>query len=61
MYRNECLKLYAEQHNINYEEACKLYDNKEIGGYELFEAYLHEEGIFGYTTAIITTFRECFK
>ena len=61
MFKMECLKLYAEQHDLKYSEACMQFDKGLITSYDLFEAYLTEEGIFGYTQSIITTFRSCFN
>lgn len=55
MLKNEVIKLYAEQEGITFEEA-----RNTATPYELFQAFLHEEGIFGYTDMIITTFREIY-
>ena len=55
MFKLEIIKLYAEDHNMDFSTA------KEVATpYELFDTYLRYEGFIGYTDAIITAFRECF-
>lgn len=55
MFKLEIIKLYAEDHNMDFNTA------KEVATpYELFDTYLRYEGFIGYTDAIITAFRECF-
>ena len=55
MFKLEVIKLFAEEHNLSFDEAKAI-----ATPYELFDTYLRYEGIIGYTDAIITTFRECF-
>lgn len=55
MFKMEIVKLFAENHNITFDEA-----NAVATPWELFDTYLRYEGIIGYTNQIITTFRECF-
>lgn len=56
MFKNEVIKLFAEDQNLSFDEAKAV-----ATPYELFDTYLRYEGIIGYTDAIITTFRECFN
>ena len=56
-------KAYAEMANGNpHPITVKAeYDAGYITKYELFEAFLHYEGIYGYTNKIITAFRICYE
>ena len=55
MFKSELYQMFAEQNYLSLETA------KEIATpYELFDAFLANEGIIGYTDKIIHTFRECF-
>lgn len=56
MFKNEVIKLFAEDQNLSFDKAKAV-----ATPYELFDTYLRYEGIIGYTDAIITTFRECFN
>ena len=51
---------YAEYNEMTEEEAKELYKKGRIGKIDLLEAYLHDEGIFGYTDALWGIF-EAFK
>ena len=52
---------YAEMHNTTSQEARDQYINGVISPFELFESYLENEGIYGYTQAIVTAFRICYN
>lgn len=43
---------YAEYNEMTEEEAKELYEDGRIGKIDLLEAYLHDEGIFGYTDTL---------
>ena len=55
MFKNEVIRLFAEDHGLTLSEAMKV-----ATPWELFDTYLRYEGIIGYTDQIITTFREIF-
>ena len=55
MFKLEVISLFAEDHNMSFDEAKAV-----ATPWELFDTYLRYEGIIGYTDQIITTFRECF-
>lgn len=52
---------YGEIYNIHPLEAKLQYDAGIITKYELFETFLRNEGIFGYTDKIISAFRICWE
>ena len=51
---------YAEYNEMTEEEAKELYEDGRISKKDLLEAYLHDEGIFGYTDTLWDIF-ETFK
>ena len=51
---------YAEYNEMTVEDANKLYKDGRISKIGLLEAYLHDEGIFGYTDTLWGIF-EVFK
>lgn len=52
----DLLSIYAEQNSISIDEAFEWYDQGRIPKVSLLEAYLEEEGIFGYTSALWSIF-----
>ena len=52
----DLIKRYATQYDLSVKEATKRYRDGQISKYELLEAYLHDEGIFGYTDSIWSIF-----
>ena len=50
-------KAYAEVHGMNTVEVINQHNKGLITQYELFDAFLQNEGIFGYTQKIISAFR----
>lgn len=52
---------YAEMHEMTLNEVKLDYFNGNIPPFELFEAYLENEGIYGYTQSIVTAFRVCYN
>lgn len=50
-------KAYAELHDMNAVEVINQFNKGLITQHELFDAFLQNEGIFGYTQKIITAFR----
>lgn len=61
MNLQDMYEAYAETHNITQAEARDQYLTGAINPFELFEAYLENEGIFGYTQSIVTAFRVCYN
>ena len=53
----EMLKIYAEVNGIEYSEAVTMYENRTLTQYGLLNAYLENEGIFGYTGSILDALR----
>ena len=52
----DLLSIYAEQNSISIDEAFEWYNRGRIPKVSLLEAYLEEEGIFGYTSALWSIF-----
>ena len=52
----DLIKNYAECEEISHEEANEQYEAGMISKYSLLEAYLHNEGIFGYTPILWSIF-----
>ena len=52
----ELLKCYAEQNDVDLDEAVSRYEKGNIYKVELLDAYLRNEGIYGYTTDIMNIF-----
>ena len=52
----DLIQVYAEYNEILISEARELYEDGRISKYDLLEAYLHEEGIYGYTSTIWSIF-----
>lgn len=48
----DLIEIYAEYNEMEIDEAYELYYDERISKYDLLEAYLHNEGIFGYTQQI---------
>lgn len=61
MTLQDMYEAYAEMHNITHQEARDQFLTGKTGSYELFEAYLENEGILGYTQSIVTAFRICYN
>lgn len=61
MTLQDMYEAYAETHNITHQEARDQYLTGAISPFELFAAYLENEGIYGYTQSIITAFRVCYN
>ena len=47
---------YAEYNDMSVDEARELYEDGRISKYDLLESYLHDEGIFGYTSSLWSIF-----
>ena len=57
MYELEDLvAIYAEYNEISANETFVMYDDGRISKKDLLEAYLHTEGIFGYTDTLWSIF-----
>lgn len=52
----DLLNIYADQNEMNIEEAFEQYDHGIITKCDLLEAYLEEEGIYGYTSSLWSIF-----
>ena len=52
----DLIEKYAEYNEMSVEEAKELYEDGRIGKYDLLESYLHDEGIFGYTSSLWSIF-----
>lgn len=52
----DLIEKYAEYNEMTVEEAKELHEDGRISGYDLLEAYLHDEGIYGYTSSIWSIF-----
>ena len=48
------IDIYAEANNINKAEALHLWYRGNITAEELLDAYLKDEGIFGYTETLVS-------
>lgn len=53
---DDLIKVYAEYNEMTVEEAKELHEDGRIGKVDLLEAYLHNEGIFGYTDSLLSIF-----
>lgn len=52
----DLIEVYANYNEMELEEATQLYLDERISKVDLLEAYLHEEGIYGYTSSIWSIF-----
>lgn len=52
---------YAEIWGIPVSYVRDQYLSEAISPFELFNAYLENEGIYGYTQSIVTAFRICYN
>lgn len=52
----DLIEVYAEYNEIAITEAYELYYDERISKYDLLESYLHNEGIYGYTSSIWSIF-----
>ena len=52
----DLIKKYAEHNEMSEAQAKELYKDGRISKYDLLEAYLHDEGIYGYTSSIWSIF-----
>lgn len=48
----DLIELYADQNEMDYDEAWEKYERGLIQKVDLLGAYLEEEGIFGYTSTL---------
>lgn len=61
MNLHDMYQAYAEMHDTTEGDARDQFLNGAISPYELFEAFLENEGIYGYTQSIVTAFRICYN
>ena len=52
----DLIEEYADYNEMSVEEGRELYEDGRIGEYDLLDSYLHNEGIFGYTSSIWSIF-----
>ena len=52
----DLIETYADYNEMTVDEANELYEDGRISKYDLLEAYLHDEGIFGYTSCLWSIF-----
>lgn len=52
----DLIEKYAEYNEMTVDEATDLYADGRISKYDLLESYLHDEGIFGYTSSLWSIF-----
>lgn len=52
----DLIEVYANYNEMELEEATQLYLDQRISKVDLLEAYLHDEGIYGYTSSIWSIF-----
>lgn len=52
----DLIGVYAEYNEITVDETNELYNDGRISKYDLLEAYLHDEGIYGYTSSLWSIF-----
>ena len=52
----DLIEVYANYNEMELEEATQLYLDERINKVDLLEAYLHNEGIYGYTSSIWSIF-----
>ena len=52
----DLIEVYANYNEMELEEATQLYLDQRINKVDLLEAYLHDEGIYGYTSSIWSIF-----
>lgn len=52
----DLIEVYANYNEMEQEEATQLYLDERINKVDLLEAYLHDEGIYGYTSSIWSIF-----
>ena len=57
----EIYKAYGEMRSMHWKDVWKKHEKGFITNYELFEAWLEYEGIYGYTNRIIEAYRKCFQ
>lgn len=50
--KENLIEIYAEYHEMDYDEVLSDYLNQRIDNYDLLNAYLENEGIYGYTMDI---------
>ena len=50
------IKRYAIQYDLSVKEATKRYQAGQVSKRDLLEAYLHDEGIYGYTYSLWSIF-----
>lgn len=53
----DLIEKYAEYNEMTVEEAKELFEDGRISKIDLLEAYLHDEGIFGYTDTLWSIFQ----
>lgn len=61
MSLHDMFEAYAEMNNTTIPFVRDQYHRGNILPFELFDAYLQHEGIFGYTQSIVTAFRICYN
>ena len=52
----DLIERYATQYNLSVKEATKRYQEGSVNKRDLLEAYLHDEGIYGYTYSLWNIF-----
>ena len=52
----ELIERYATQYDLSVKEATQRYQEGRINKRDLLEAYLHDEGIYGYTYSLWNIF-----
>lgn len=50
------IERYATQYGLSVKEATKRYEDGRVSKRDLLEAYLHDEGIYGYTCSLWNIF-----